>query len=203
MIDHLVYATPDLEATVADFTRATGAKPIPGGAHDGHGTRNYLVSIGGSSYLEIIGPDLDQPKPAQPRPFGIDTLDRARLITWCVRPFQPLGQVMERVRSAGYDPGEIITMGRQRPDGVELVWELTMPVLDTESRGTLPFFIDWGHTTHPSFALPVELELAKLELLHPDPEWLRGVLRAIGGLDNVEVVESAVAGLRAPLRKAR
>ncbi len=202
MIDHLVYATPDLEQTVEEFARSTGATPVPGGAHDGHGTRNYLVSIGGSSYLEIIGPDRSQPRPSQPRPFGIDTLQRAQLVTWCVRPFQPLPQVTERVRAAGYDPGEIVTMARRRPDGVELVWELTMPILETDSRGTLPFFIDWGQTTHPSFALPVELELARLELHHPRPEWLRGVLRAIGGLEKVEVVESATAALKAPLRRA-
>jgi len=203
MIDHLVYATPDLEATVEEFSRSTGVKPMPGGAHQGHGTRNYLVSVGGASYLEIIGPDLEQPAPAEPRPFGIDQLDQARLITWCVRPFQPLTQVLERVKAAGYDPGEIVTMARTRPDGVELVWELTMPDLEGPSKGTLPFFIDWGHTTHPSFALPAGLELIRLELRHPQPDWLRGVLRAIGDLDHVEVVGSDTPGLRAPLRRVR
>jgi Glyoxalase-like domain len=203
MLDHLVYATPDLEATVEDFTRATGVKPVPGGSHVGHGTRNYLVSIGGARYLEIIGPDRSQPAPNAPRPFGIDTLDRARLITWCVRPYQPLSQVLQRVQAAGYDPGEIVTMARTRTDGLEVEWELTMPILDTDSKGTLPFFIDWGHTTHPSFALTSELELSRLELRHPRPDWLRGVLRAIGGLDKVEVVESPVAGLKAPLRRIR
>jgi hypothetical protein len=200
MIDHLVYATPDLDATVAEFTSSTGVAPVPGGAHPGHGTRNYLVSLGGSTYLEIIGPDRDQPAPDRPRPFGVDTLTQPTLITWCVRPFQPLSLVIERVKAAGYDPGDVVTMGRTRPDGGDLVWELTMPDLSTDSRGTLPFFIDWGRTTHPSFALPAQLELVKLELRHPRPDWLRGVLRAIGDLGNVEVVEAPEAGLRAPIR---
>ncbi len=201
MIDHLVYATPDLDATVAEFVQSTGIKPVPGGAHPGFGTRNSLVSLGGSTYLEIVGPDPEQPKPSVPRPFGIDTLDRPKLITWCVRPYQPLTQVVERVEAAGYDPGEIVTMARTRPDGVELTWELTLPDLTTDSGGTLPFFIDWGRSIHPSFALPGGLELMHIELRHPRADWLRGVLKAIGGLDNVRVVEADVAGLRAPLRK--
>lgn len=200
MIDHLVYATPDLEATIAEFTSSTGVAPVPGGSHPGHGTRNALVSVGGSTYLEIIGPDREQPEPAAPRPFGIDELDRPTLVTWCVRPFQPLALVIERVRAAGHDPGEVVTMSRARPDGVELVWDLTMPKLDTDSRGTLPFLIDWGRTPHPSFALPAHLELVKLELRHPRPDWLRAVLTAIGGLEHVQVVEAPVAGLSAPLR---
>ena len=201
MIDHLVYATPDLEATVAEFTSSTGVTPTPGGSHPGHGTRNHLVSLGGSTYLELIGPDRTQRAPAQPRPFGIDTLAAAKLVAWCVRPFQPLPVVVARVRAAGYDPGEIVTMARTRPDGMEVVWELTMPQLGDDTGGTLPFFIDWGRTTHPSFSLPAELELVKLELRHPRPDWLRGVLKAIGSLDHVEVTESEVAGIRAPIRR--
>ncbi len=200
MIDHLVYAAPDLDAMVAEFTSSTGVAPVPGGAHPGHGTRNYLVSLGGATYLEIIGPDPDQPTPAHPRPFGIDSLSQPMLVTWCVRPYQPLEVVSERMKAAGYDPGEIVAMGRSRPDGVELAWELTMPRLDSEALGTVPFLIDWGRTTHPSFGLPAQLELVCLQLRHPRPDWLRGVLDAIGGLDDVEVIEAPVPGLRAPLR---
>jgi hypothetical protein len=47
-LDHLVLATPDLAATVAHFTERTGVEPAPGGAHVGLGTRNHLVSLGGS-----------------------------------------------------------------------------------------------------------------------------------------------------------
>jgi hypothetical protein len=60
-LDHLVLATPDLAATVADFTERTGIAPVAGGAHVGLGTRNYLVSLGGSRYLEIIGPTRSSP----------------------------------------------------------------------------------------------------------------------------------------------
>ena len=69
-IDHLVYATPDLPATVAQVARLTGVAPTEGGRHPGWGTRNYLLSLGERVYLEIVGPDEEQPPP----PGGVRSL---------------------------------------------------------------------------------------------------------------------------------
>ena len=86
MIDHLVYATDDLERTVASFTDRFRVAPTPGGRHLGWGTRNELVGPGDGAYLELVGPDRGQHDPDGPRPFGIDDLVGERLITWCARP---------------------------------------------------------------------------------------------------------------------
>ena len=84
-VDHLVYATPDLTLGIDTLERLLGVRATPGGQHPGLGTRNALIALGPSTYLEIIGPDPDQPKPATPRRFGIDELTAPRLTTWVAK----------------------------------------------------------------------------------------------------------------------
>lgn len=174
-IDHLVYATPDLQTAVAEIESRFGVAPTPGGAHLGSGTFNALLGLGNRTYLEIIGPDPAQPDPEWPRPFGIDTLETSSLVAWCASPHRPLDEVAADARAAGFEPGAVRAMTRQRPDGVILEWTLTEPPAD----GVLPFFIDWGRTAHPSEALPVGGTLVALDLFHPQPRTIDLMLSAV------------------------
>ncbi|MFM7870272.1 MAG: VOC family protein [Actinomycetota bacterium] len=174
-IDHLVYATPDLQEAVAEIESRVGVAPTPGGAHLGLGTFNALLGLGNRTYLEIIGPDPAQPDPEGPRPFGIDTLETSRLMAWCAAPHRPLDEVAAAARAAGFEPGDVRGMTRQRPDGVILEWTLTEPPAD----GVLPFFIDWGRTVHPSESLPVGGTLVALDLFHPQPRTIDLMLSAV------------------------
>ncbi len=178
MIDHLVYATPDLDETVETLRNDCGIDLIAGGPHIGRGTRNYLAGLGDGRYLEVIGPDPDQGRPTVPRPFGIDDIDEARLVTWCARPSRPLDEVAVRVRAAGYDLGTIMEMSRRRPDGVLLEWELT--VRPGKPHALIPFCINWGATPHPTTTLGETTILRALCLLDPEPTAIQNVLRAIG-----------------------
>jgi hypothetical protein len=172
-LDHLVYATPDLEESVREIAKLTGVRPVEGGAHTGQGTRNHLLGLGELRYLEIIGPDPDQPEPDGPRPFGIDELTEARLIAWAVRAADIESRVA-RSRTLGYDPGPIEPLSRRTPDGEVLRWRLTFPY-----EPVVPFLIDWGRTPHPARHLPV-VPLTGFRGSHPEPARVRERLSALG-----------------------
>ena len=180
MIDHLVYASDDLPRASQLIAEILGEAPTPGGSHVGRGTYNELLSLGGSTYLEVIGPDPSQPRPDRPRPFGIDDIVEPALVAWCVRPARPLTEIVAQARSSGIEFGEVAAMSRRRPDGVLLEWELTFPQLDGPFGPALPFMIDWGRSAHPTDTLAPAVELLGLEVVHRDPQLLRTALDIVG-----------------------
>ena len=182
-LDHLVLATPDLEAAVADVAERCGVTPVRGGSHVDRGTANHLLGLSPTAYLEIVGPDPAQPEPAQRRPFGIDDLDRTRLVTWAVHPPDP-DAVVAAARAAGAHPGDLAPMSRRTPGGDLLRWRLT------PDRGIVPFVIAWGDTPHPARDLPA-VRLRSLVLRHPDPARIRERLDALGVTATVEPGPSA------------
>lgn len=199
MIDHLVLGTPDLDGTVARLVRL-GIPLAPGGRHVGIGTRNHLADLGGVSYLEVIGPDPEQPEPAQPRPFGIDALDGELLVTWAVR-VAAIDDAVAAARAAGHDPGPARAMQRDRPDGVRLSWRLTAPPAP-ELGGLVPFLIDWADTPHPSASAPRGAQLVALRAAHPEPDAVASWLDALGVRADLAVTEgprTLTAAVRTPL----
>jgi Glyoxalase-like domain len=200
VIDHLVYATPDLERTVADLRSRWAIELVEGGPHLGRGTRNFLAGLGSGSYLEVIGPDPDQAAPKSPRPFGIDDVGRARLVTWCARPNLPLAEVVRAVADAGFDLGSVLPMSRRRPDGELLEWELT--VRPGPPHPVVPFCIYWGTTAHPTLSLTDTTLLSELILTDPDPALCNRILHAIGEPNCVQAGPLSISCvLRTPLGK--
>jgi hypothetical protein len=189
-LDHLVYATPDLAAAVDQVAERVGVRPVEGGPHVDLGTRNFLLGLGDRGYLEIVGPDPDQPEPAGPRPFGVDALAAPALVAWAVAT-DDIDAAVARARDAGVDLGDAYRMSRRRPDGTLLTWRLTPPL-----PGVRPFLIDWEDTPHPAETLPV-VPLRSFDITHPDPDMLRAEMAALGIMPDVSEAERA--GLTARL----
>ncbi len=180
-LDHLVYGVPDLADAMDDFRRRLGRAPRLGGRHEGLGTHNAILPLTEGMYVELIARDPDAPEPKQPRPFGLDTLDGARLITWAVRS-QAIAADIESARERGFDPGPIIAMSRRAPSGELLEWQLTLRAKPF-GAGLLPFVIDWGRTAHPAASGQtdgVAIGLSNFSARHPDPESVAPALAALG-----------------------
>ena len=177
-VDHLVYATPDLELGIQAIEKLTGVRASAGGQHPGLGTRNALIALGSSTYLEIIGPDPEQPKPDGPRRFGIDELKAPRLLTWVAKG-TGLAPFVDRARASGVRLGDVIAGSRKRPDGVVLSWRYTDPNVILEER-LVPYFIDWGTSPHPATTAAPGLSLRALRAEHPEPERMARILKQLG-----------------------
>jgi hypothetical protein len=177
-VDHLVYATADVDATCDELARRLGVRASVGGQHIGRGTRNALMAIGEASYLEIIGPDPAQPEPAAPRWFGIDTLASPRLVAWAAHGWN-LEQLVADAAGRGVHLGEVNDGRRQRSDGALLTWQVTDPDAALE-HVVVPFFIDWGSSPHPSSTAIRGPRLVVLRGEHPDARHATEMLASVG-----------------------
>lgn len=204
-IDHLVYGVPELGPAVDRLQALLGVAPAAGGRHEGRGTHNALLALGGDRYLEVIAPDPEQPEPPAPRPFGLNHLTAPRLITFAVhavhaasgteppgsrtpqpQPPQPersgpaarLERWRRRAAARGYDPGPVVSGGRRRPDGSLLSWHLCQHP-ELPFGGVAPFLIDWGTAPSPAAAAPPGCRLLEMEAIHPEPQAVRAALRAL------------------------
>ena len=177
-VDHLVYAAPDLDAACAEIERRLGVAPSPGGQHIGRGTRNALVAIGPTSYLEIIAPDPEQPRPNGPRWFSVDSVEAPRLVAWAASATNLTQLVADAARRAVH-LGGVTSGSRKRADGVALMWEVTDPTTVLAS-GIVPFFIDWKTSPHPATSAAVGPTLVELRGRHPDPQRVREMLDVLG-----------------------
>lgn len=85
-IDHVIYATRDLESAAGRIERELGLASLPGGRHEGLGTHNRIVPLGGG-YLELLA--VADQQEAEASDFGralLDHLDRDGdgLLGWVV-----------------------------------------------------------------------------------------------------------------------
>jgi hypothetical protein len=183
-IDHLVYVCPDLGPAVAAIAAQTGVRPAFGGQHPGLGTHNALLSLASRTYLEIIAPDPAQPRPAEPLPFGLDTVTQPGLRAWAVAP-DDLDAAVRKAASAGFGHAAIVSRRRRTADGRELTWRMTT-YPRSPGVAVTPFLIDWGSGEHPAGAAPAGLSLQQFRLRSPEPDRLAALLRALGLDLNVE-----------------
>jgi hypothetical protein len=195
VLDHVVIGGSDLGLLVAWWKHQTGIDPARGGRHDGFGTRNALIGVDDTTYVELISHDPDQAEPEQARPFGIDSLE-PNSVQLCafVLAVPDIAAATAAVKEVGLDPGPAKAMSRTRRDGVELTWTLAIPP-DPTLKGALPALIQWGQgSAHPGSALARSVVVEEIVLGHPEPERLKAALQAIGSDVSVDQTPKPMIG---------
>lgn len=176
-IDHLVYAVSDLETGMRDMEALLGVRPAIGGRHPDFGTHNALLSLGTSTYLEVIAPDPDLPTPGRGLPFGITRGQQPRMATWALGT-ESIHELANTALAAGIDIGTIASGSRRKPDGTLLSWQLSDPYA-MPLGGAIPFLISWGETPHPARATPRAGDLIGFRIEHPEAQSVRAAVSAL------------------------
>jgi Glyoxalase-like domain len=177
LVDHLVYATADLDRGIAEVERVLGVRASLGGQHPIWGTRNALVALGSSSYLEIIAPDPDHSSPSEERPFGLEALASSRLVGWAAKG-SGLTNFRDAAAQHGVELGKVLSGSRKQADGTVLAWKLT-DLRCVVADGIVPFFIDWGKSPHPALVASRGATLVGLRAEHPDADHVLRMLRVV------------------------
>ena len=172
-LDHLSFAAgPDgLASTAQRIGGLLGKDFVDGGVHPRFGTRNMILPLAGSTYLEIVEA-LDHPA-SDKAPFGQAVRARSSLgggwLGWVVS-VDDISVVESRLGR------EAVLGNRHVPDGTELRWK-QIGVNGLISDPQLPFFIEWQSPLEqrPSAGGDGEISLHCLEIAgdpHRVSEWL-------------------------------
>lgn len=85
-IDHVIYATADLDVAAERIEAELGLAVLPGGRHEGLGTHNRIVPLGGG-YLELMAvADYEEAGGSELGKGLIERLERdgEGMFSWCV-----------------------------------------------------------------------------------------------------------------------
>lgn len=186
-IDHVVYATGDLDRSAERFRRDLGLDSTPGGRHPAWGTANRIVPLG-EGYLELVA--IVEPATAERSTFGRLVAERAEGWAAICVATNDLDATASRLGL------EVSDGRRDRPDGTAIRWR-SAGVEDPRREPWMPFFIEWaipsdlhpgraraGHGVRPSGIAWVEVggDASRLRDWLGDEELPIRVVDAVAGI---------------------
>lgn len=197
-LDHIVWAVPDLDAAVDHIEKITGIRPVSGGISPGRSApHNALFALGNGSYFEVFSP-VRATGGAGTRWQAAIADGQPHIVSYAVTVTDGFADLLPRIPGSGVGHTAPRPMGRVKPDGNHLKWELVHLNSHPLSE-SLPFFIDWkGSRPHPSEDSPAGVTLERFEIGHPEVEELRRIFNQL----NIDfpVVWSAKPSIVATLR---
>ncbi len=160
-VDHLIFATgPDgLKAEAERLAAALGTDYKDGGFHPRFGTRNHIIPLADSRYIEVVEV-LDHPA-ADKAAFGQAVRARSEMgggwMGWVVSvpDIAPFEERLDRSAVPGL---------RHFPDGRRLEW-VQIGIKGLLADPQLPYFLEWksDETLRPS-ALKSDVHLSSMQI---------------------------------------
>jgi len=183
-IDHIVYAVPNLEDACQELESALGVKPVFGGYHKTKGTKNALLNLGDSCYLEILAVDESNKEIEGARWMGVDLIKKPCITRWAIKSDNlPDDQLKLQMYHA--DMGEIFGGSRQTPNGDLLEWNMILPLAAPEIE-LAPFMVHWSkNSIHPTENLTQICPLVSIEFRHNNPTKVQHVFDELGLEQNI------------------
>lgn len=183
-LDHLVVVAPDLAEGVAHVRSCLGLDMPEGGRHSEMGTRNHLLRLGASTFLEVIAVDPEAAPPPRARWFGLGDAARVRA-EW---------EAGRRLRGFVARTNDIDTLLAAHPDLLGAAATLTRGTLSWRfglrpdgtwpADGAAPYVMDWGDRPHPAGTMPdFGAHLDDFSLTHPEPEAVAALHADLGLTD--------------------
>ena len=150
-LDHVVYATGDLDEAAVRFREELGLDSTEGGRHERWGTANRIVPLG-DQYLELIAA-VDEAT-ASANGFGRDVLELAASGGGWLTIAAATDDIESVASRLGLDVG---TGSRMRPDGEVVRWRMA-GLEDPRREPWMPFFLTWD--------IPVDLHPGRARAGH-------------------------------------
>jgi hypothetical protein len=197
--DHLIFLVPYASLANPPLWIAKNFTLTPGGRHADGKTENKLICFRDGSYIELIAFINDDPKHREghwwgEKKFGIVDFAFTNSTGDALTHFSQLEKRLSQLRGGPdavrveYQPP--VAGARRRPDGEEVKWEVTFPVVTTGyQRGELPFFC---HDLTPrSLRAPFSEESVK----HPNGSYGINVFNIYVPVERVNTLAEAYSAI--------
>ena len=195
IIDHIVYAVPNLEEAMNWFQGVSGVRPVFGGYHMTEGTKNALINLSNGAYLEFLAVDQSNNTIEANRWMGIDLIRESKVTRWALKS-KNLHADAKTLKAYNPEMGRLKGGQRKMANNQMLTWELAMPLATPEIE-LVPFMTDWQNSDiHPTDSLEKTCTLLDLTMRHPHPGSCSDVLSAFGYKDILSKGESPEISIR-------
>lgn len=177
-LDHIVYAVSDFDQAIHDLEEKLGIRPEPGGRHLLRGTKNALLNLGNSCYLEILAIDHENTSFIGQRWMGMNLITQPTITRWSIQTneIEKHSHIIKKQRP---ELGDIADGERKTPEGETLKWKMTLP-LPAPEIDVIPFLIDWSASDfHPTDRLETGCSIHSISLYHPQPEMIETLLEKL------------------------